>query len=161
MAWAGIALTVISSAAKAYNAYEQGKYEQEASEYSAKVSEINAQTAAIETANNEDIARRQLRQRLSRQLAAQGEAGISGNSFATTSYLQSVKSGWQDILNLRYKGQSEIAGYRQQAAVDRFKGASSYAAGRASAWTTGISGAASALSQASDAGYFATKRGGK
>lgn len=157
MAWAGIALTVVSTALSAYNSYEQGKYEQEAAERSAEISELNAKTAAIETASNEDVARKQLRQRLSRQLVAQGEAGISGNGFATTSYLQSVKSGWQDVLNLRYKGQSEVANYRNKAAISRFQGQSAYNAGRADSWVTGIKGAASALSQGYDAGYFATK----
>ena len=157
MAWAGIALTVVSTALSAYNSYEQGKYEQEAAERSAEISELNAKTAAIETASNEDVARKQLRQRLSRQLVAQGEAGISGNSFATTSYLQSVKSGWQDVLNLRYKGQSEVANYRNKAAISRFQGQSAYNAGRADSWVTGIKGAASVLSQGYDAGYFATK----
>ena len=92
-----------------------------------------------------------------RAIDAPTEAGISGNSFATTSYLQSVKSGWQDVLNLRYKGQSEVANYRNQAALSRFKGQSAYNAGRADAWVTGIKGAASVLSQGYDAGYFATK----
>lgn len=157
MAGASIALTLVSSALSAYSTIQQGKAERDAMRYSAKVNETNAQTASIEAAYNEDVARRQLRQRLSRQSVAQGEAGIAGNTFADRSYMQSVESGSADILNLRYKGLAEAENYRNQAALNRFSGASAYNNARLGAYTQLVGGAANALSMYS---YYYGERTG-
>ena len=158
MAGAAIALTLVSSALSAYSTVQQGKAQRDAMNYSAQVNEINAQTASIETAYNEDVARKQLRQRLSRQLVAQGEAGIAGNTFADRSYLQSVESGSADILNIRYKGLAESENYRNQAALNRFSGTSAYNNARLSSYTQLVGGAANALSAYS--GYYGKRTGG-
>lgn len=152
-----IALTLVNAGLSAYSAIEQGNYESQAYTRSAEINDINAQTAAIETAHNENIARRQLRQQLSAQLAAQGEAGISGSSFANLSMLQSAGSGESDVLNIRLKGLAEAENYRNKAALDRFSATNARSSSKLSAITELFGGAASALSMGYDAGYFKKK----
>lgn len=152
-----IALTLVGSGLSAYSAIEQGKYESQAYMRSAEINDINSQTAAFEAAHNESIARRQLRQQLSNQLTAQGEAGISGSSFANLSMLQSAASGESDILNIRFKGLAEAENYRNKAALDRFSAANARSSSKLSAFTELLGGAASAISMGYDAGYFKKK----
>lgn len=153
----GTAFRALGGALEVTGALEQGKFEANSYERSARINELNAQTAAIETAMNETTARRQATQRLSRQLAAQGEAGIGGQTFADLSYIQSVGSETQDILNLRYKGLAEVEQYRNQAIMDLYNAKAAKKRAKLMAWTAGINTAADVLSMGSSSGLFATK----
>lgn len=142
---AAIGLSLLATGMQAYSNIQEGKATAEASNINANINEANARTAAFETANNENIARRQLRQQLSRQIAAQGEAGISGSTFANLSYNQSVSNGEADVLNLRYKGLAEMNNYRNTAILNRFSARTAKSNAFNSMYTTLIGGAAQAL----------------
>lgn len=146
MATAAVALTAVSTVLGTVSAIMEGKEAVKNLQARANIEDINAQTAALESAHNQTVAGKQLRQRLAIQRAQQGEAGISGQSFADTSYLQSVKSGMSDIMNLKYKGEAEAENYRLQAAYNRFNARQIKSNTPLNAFTTFVGGAANAIS---------------
>lgn len=147
-------MTALSTGLQMYSGIQQGRMQEAALLRSAQISEANAATASYETAANENIARRQLRQLLSNQLTAQGEAGILGSTFATKSFEQSVASGEADVLNLRYKGLAEVQNYRNEAAMNRYAARDVRNMTNLNTFTTLMGGAASMLGTASSSGMF-------
>lgn len=154
MATAAVALTAVSTVLNTVSAVMEGKEASNSLKARANINEINAQTAAIESAHNQTVAGKQLRQKLAMQRAQQGEAGLSGQTFADTSYLQSVKSGLSDLMNIRYKGEAEAENYRLQAAYDRFSAKQAKESSKLSAITTFVGGAANTIAMGYNTGYF-------
>lgn len=114
-------LMAASAAISAFGAIKQGQQASAAEEsqanvalYNAKVADMRAEQAGIETSNREDIQRRAARYSMGAQLAASGEAGAGLNEDLVR---QSVYDSEADTAAIRYEGALKRAGYTDEAAL--------------------------------------------
>lgn len=135
-----LVMAAVAATVSAFASYQGGKAQQKMYNAQAKLDEQNARNAALEASYNEDLQRRENRQRLSRVLAAQGEAGLVGGT-ATNAYLQSVQNAENDALMIRQQGLSAWQNYKNQAAMNRFNAKQAYQTGKANAFAQLASGA--------------------
>lgn len=153
MAGATVAIMAVSTALQMASTIQQGKAQERAYNLQADLDEQNAQIKAKETSLNEDTLRKQNRQKLARIAGAQAEAGLVGGT-ATGSYLQSAMNAEQDALNLRYSGLSAWQNYKNNALYNRAYAKVAKKNALNSAYTQGLTGAASILAYGGPKGVF-------
>lgn len=154
-------IAAAGAALSAYSSYQQGKQQEQVYKAQSQVEQQNAlieqqnAAAASQAANaREEQHRRQARQILGEQRAAQAQSGVGLGGSSADIAEQSAINAELDALGIRYEGELERRGhlvksqsYQAQAGVDRF-------AGKA-ARRSGNIGAAAGLLSAAASGYGA------
>ena len=112
-------LMVASTAVQAVGAIQQGNAANAAAQANARQYEAQAEIRRQNAGAKDDQVRRDARTQLGRQLAASAEAGGGLNAEALRS---SIYDAEMDSSVVRYEGEVEAAGLRDQAAMSRWEG---------------------------------------
>ena len=151
-------LLVAASAMQAVGAIQQGKMaeaqgraQQQAANYNARMKEIEAGITREQTNAREEQQRRQARQILGKQRAAVAQAGIGWGGSALDIMEESATLAELDALTIRYEGDLKAKGLLAEAEFDRYSGEVSAAMGKAAKRASYVSAAASILSGAAGA----------
>lgn len=127
-------IAAAGAALSAYSSYQQGKQQEQVYKAQSKVEANNAiieqqnAAAASQAANaREEQHRRQARQILGEQRAAQAQAGVGLGGSSADIAEQSAINAELDALGIRYEGELERRGhmvrstsYQAQSGIDRF-----------------------------------------
>lgn len=147
MPWVAAVAAVVSAAAGAYAAKEQGDAAEDASKRNAKAQNTNARVAAEQAQYAADRQRSENRRRLGAQRAAGAKSGIdlSGGSFQDV-LLDSAVQGEMDALASIYQGRAASAAYQSSARNSLLEGKAAKQAGYLRAGSTLLSGASQTAS---------------
>jgi hypothetical protein len=120
MAWAPVALAAVSGVTKAFGAYQQGRAEDQAMTYNARVAEAQAKLARQQgDARVEDVYRSYL-QRRGQQQAAVASSGIDTSEGTPIKLFEmSAANAEMDALNTRYNAELEAFNAENQARAYR------------------------------------------
>jgi len=122
MSFVGSAIAVIGTAVNVYGAYTEGQDAQRASEYNAKVAEMNADVAVQSGALDAARFRRGTREAIDTQRAGYAKAGLEFTGSPLTVMIDSQIEGEIDAQIIEYNARAKAGGYKSQAEYDRHMG---------------------------------------
>lgn len=125
---------------------QQAQAARAAAEYNARVAEMNAVLAEQQAAAEEDRQRRLSYKQLSAMRAGYGAAGVSIEGSPLDVLEESAANAELDALTIRHAGQVRATAYRQEAALERYRGKAATRAGYISAASTLLTGGGEILS---------------
>lgn len=141
---AGIA-SAAATVAEGYQAMQTGKAEQKAYNTNAEILRRNAAQKRLETSLNEDTQRKANRRQMSALRAAMAENGALESSTSVGVLGQAATDLEQDVLNMRYAGETEASNYIQQANYQDYYGKMARAQGKRAFQMSFIEGAVNGL----------------
>ena len=112
----------------AYGAYsqnqaasQQAKAQEQMADFNQKVAKSNAEIAVQQAGQQEESQRRDARKVLGQQRAALAESGIGLDGTGSDLYQQSATDAELDALNIRYNGDLQATGFKNNANLEGFK----------------------------------------
>lgn len=121
--------------------YQQGA----AHKANAKIAEMNARTVTDQAGIDEGAARRDRERLVGAQIAAGGASGVTQDSNYASIIDNAVQSE-MDALAIRYKGNLQATGYRNEASQMRLAGSQAIAGGYVKGVSTYLKGVSKAVS---------------
>lgn len=100
----------------------QGQAVEASANYQAQQEEQNAIATTSAANAQEDVQREKARQAIGTQLAAQAQSGAQLNGSAADLLKQSLFNAETDARQIRYSGETQSSGLRQQASATRLSG---------------------------------------
>ncbi|MCB2012927.1 MAG: hypothetical protein KDF64_20460 [Geminicoccaceae bacterium] len=147
----GVEVALVMAAAgagmQAWGQYQQGEAAKDAAEYQATVHRQNAALRRKQASADEEKHRREMRQRIGMQRAAEAESGFAFEGSALDLMEQTVRNGEMDALNIRYAGQLDSRALELGADNAELEGINAQRAARTRAVASLVSGAATAAGQ--------------
>lgn len=151
-------LIIAASAMQAVGALQQGKMaeaqgraQQQASQYNARMKQIEAGIVSQQANAREEQQRRSARDVLGKQRAAVAQAGIGWGGSALDIMEDSAAKAELDALTIRYEGDLKAKGLLAEAEFDKYAGDVAMATGKAAKKASYVSAAASILSGSAQA----------
>ena len=136
-----LAAVAVSTAVTAYGQYQQGKAQQQAYEYNAKVNEQNAKIAQDKAAYEADKQAQRMRRLNATQRPAYAASGVNLSGTALDLMEDSTTQGEMDRLAILYGGDVQAIQSRNEAELNRFQGKQAASAGTSAAFGTLLGGA--------------------
>ncbi len=99
-----LAAAVAGAGMQAYGSWQEGNAARGTADYQATIQRQNAALRRKQVASDEDKHRREMRQRIGMQRAAEAESGFAFEGSALDLLEQTVRNGEMDALNIRYSG---------------------------------------------------------
>lgn len=138
------ALLIGGTLVSAMGAIQQGNAAAAAADYNARLAEQNATIATQQAAEKERQQRILARKQIGSARAAYGASGVTMEGSPLDVLEESAYNSELDALTLRYGGQIESMGLRNQAALERMQGKSAKTAGYMNAGSSLLLGGAKA-----------------
>jgi len=129
----GLVGSLMSASAQSSAARQQAEYQNQIARYNAQQAENQAAYARQAAAAEESRFRRQSAKELGAIRAQYGAAGVEIEGSPLDVLQESATMAELDALTIRHRGDVQAQGYLNTAALDRHKGQSALASGRATA----------------------------
>ena len=139
--WAVLIMAVLSAAGGAYASLEQGKAAEKSAKYSAKVNEINAETANQQALFDAGQTRLKNARLKGAQRTAAAASGIDDSGSVLDVENDSAIAGEMEALTSIYTGGASANANRNRAKMNLFEGAAAKKAGYIGAGTSLLTGA--------------------
>jgi hypothetical protein len=150
LAIVGAVAAIAGTAMSAMGSIQQGQAQKQAADYNAQVANQNARAALDVSTQQQEEARRQGDLALGEATASIGQAGVGYGGSAAEVMRQNYINDSLNQLNIRYSGEAQAQGFRQQADLLKYEGSQAQTAGYLGAGTALLSGTA---------GYLGSPRG--
>ena len=144
---AATALMAAGAGIQAWGALQEGNTAKDAADWQATVQRQNAALRRRQASADEEKHRREMRQRIGMQRAAEAESGFAFEGSALDLMEQTVRNGEMDALNIRYAGQLDSRALELGADNAELEGINAQRAARTRAVASLVSGAATAAGQ--------------
>jgi hypothetical protein len=146
LAAAALVASVAGTAMSAYSEIQQGKEQQQWSEYNAAVAERDAASAKQSAEYEAGQKRKETQKLLGRQRALYGKAGVTLEGSPLLMMEETASEGEIDALMIEREGKLRAGSYQSEAALSRMKGSAAKRAGYYGAGSSLLTGAGSAMS---------------
>ncbi|MDP2619910.1 MAG: hypothetical protein Q8P46_06990 [Hyphomicrobiales bacterium] len=124
-----MALAIVGGLIQAAGALQSAKAQADAANYNAAVNDRNALAARSQGAAEGDRQRRLNQMNLGRLRAAYGDAGLGFEGDVLTVFEDAETQAELDVATVRYQTSVRVAGYKDQAQLDRMEAKSASSAG--------------------------------
>ena len=145
LAAAALVTSIAGTAMSVYSQVEQGKSQNEWSQYNAAVAERDAVAAQQSAEYDASQKRKETEKLLGRQRALYGKAGVTLEGSPLLLMEETASEGELDALMIEREGKLKAGNYQSEAALSRMKGSSAQKAGYYGAGSSLLTGASSAM----------------
>ena len=145
LAAAALVTSIAGTAMSVYSQVEQGKSQNEWSQYNAAVAERDAVAAQQSAEYDASQKRKETEKLLGRQRALYGKAGVTLEGSPLLLMEETASQGELDALMIEREGKLKAGNYQSEAALSRMKGSSAQKAGYYGAGSSLLTGASSAM----------------
>jgi len=145
LAAAALVTSIAGTAMSVYSQVEQGKSQNEWSQYNAAVAERDALAAQQSAEYDAGEKRKETERLLGRQRALYGKAGVTLEGSPLLLMEETASQGELDALMIEREGKLKAGNYQSEAALSRMKGSSAQKAGYYGAGSSLLTGASSAM----------------
>jgi len=145
LAAAALVTSIAGTAMSVYSQVEQGKSQNEWSQYNAAVAERDAVAAQQSAEYDAAQKRKETAKLIGRQRALYGKAGVTFEGSPLELMEETASQGELDALMIEREGKLKAGNYQSEAALSRMKGSSAQKAGYYGAGSSLLTGASSAM----------------